>query len=49
MISVLALPQEILARPGMVEKVMAAFENPELREPEGPSRSELVDLLSDTT
>jgi 2-polyprenyl-6-methoxyphenol hydroxylase-like FAD-dependent oxidoreductase len=48
MISVLALPQEILGRPGMIEMVVAASKDRELREPEGPSRSELVEMLSDT-
>jgi 2-polyprenyl-6-methoxyphenol hydroxylase-like FAD-dependent oxidoreductase len=43
--SVLALPSEILARPGMMERVLAVAEGRELPQPAGPSRAELVALL----
>jgi hypothetical protein len=45
MLSVLTLPQEIMARPGMMEKVMAASEGHDVQQPEGPARDEIVALI----
>jgi len=47
MLSVLALPQEFMARPGMFEKVMNAAEGRELPDTPGPSREETLKILSD--
>jgi 2-polyprenyl-6-methoxyphenol hydroxylase-like FAD-dependent oxidoreductase len=46
MLSVLALPQEIMARPGMFEKVMGAGEGHDLPETDGPSREQTLKVLS---
>ena len=45
-ISALALPQEIMARPGMLEKVMAAAEGHELPPTLGPTREQTLKILS---
>jgi 2-polyprenyl-6-methoxyphenol hydroxylase-like FAD-dependent oxidoreductase len=45
MLSVLTLPQEIMARPGMFEKIMATAEGKELPAMSGPTRTELLALL----
>jgi 2-polyprenyl-6-methoxyphenol hydroxylase-like FAD-dependent oxidoreductase len=42
----LATPEEILSRPGMFEKVIAAADGRELGEAPHPSRAELLELLS---
>jgi hypothetical protein len=42
----LALPQEILARPGFLEKIDACRDAPEAMAIPAPSRTELVALLS---
>lgn len=47
MLSVLALPQEIMMRPGMIDKVMAAAEGREPPETEGPDREQLLKILAD--
>jgi hypothetical protein len=43
--SVLALPQEIMARPGMLEKVMTAAAGHEPPVTPGPTRPETLSLL----
>jgi 2-polyprenyl-6-methoxyphenol hydroxylase-like FAD-dependent oxidoreductase len=45
-LSVLALPKEILARPGMIEKVMDTASGREMPETPGPSREELLRILA---
>jgi 2-polyprenyl-6-methoxyphenol hydroxylase-like FAD-dependent oxidoreductase len=42
----LTLPQDVLARPGMIDKVLAASEGRAAPQTPGPSRAELVELLS---
>jgi 2-polyprenyl-6-methoxyphenol hydroxylase-like FAD-dependent oxidoreductase len=44
--SVLALPQEIMARPGMIEKVMAAAEGRDMPETPGPTREEVLKVIA---
>ncbi|MGZ4204861.1 MAG: FAD-dependent oxidoreductase [Actinomycetota bacterium] len=44
-LSVLTLPQEIMARPGMFEKVMAAAQGHDQLAMPGPTRAELLALL----
>src|SRR5579864_5619058 len=46
-LSALTLPQEIMARPGMLEKVMAAAEGREPPETPGPSREQTLKILSE--
>jgi hypothetical protein len=46
MLSVLALPQEFMARPGMFEKVMTAAEGHDLPETPGPTREQTLKILS---
>jgi hypothetical protein len=43
--SVLALPQEIFARPGMIDKVFAAAEGRQMQQPAGPTREDLAALI----
>jgi 2-polyprenyl-6-methoxyphenol hydroxylase-like FAD-dependent oxidoreductase len=45
MMSILALPHEIMARPGMFEKV-ASYADAELPRPGGPTRADLAALLT---
>jgi hypothetical protein len=42
----LATPEELLARPGMFEKVIAAADGKEPFVPPGPTREELLALLA---
>ncbi len=42
----LALPQDILARPGFLEKVDAYRDAPDAMQIPGPSRTDLVALLT---
>jgi len=44
--SVLALPQEIMARPGVVDRIMEVAGNHEALNPPGPSRDELLGMLA---
>jgi len=44
--SVLALPQEIMARPGVVDRIMEVAGNHEAVNPPGPSRDELLGMLA---
>jgi 2-polyprenyl-6-methoxyphenol hydroxylase-like FAD-dependent oxidoreductase len=46
MAAVLALPGEIFARPGMTERISAAAAGRQLPPPPGPSRTQLLALLS---
>jgi 2-polyprenyl-6-methoxyphenol hydroxylase-like FAD-dependent oxidoreductase len=46
MLSVLCLPQEFMARPGMAEKVMAVAEGREPPETPGPNREQTLKILS---
>jgi len=43
--SVLALPQEIMARPGVVDRIMQVASTHEAVIPPGPSREELLRML----
>lgn len=45
-VSLLALPQEIMARPGVVGRIMEVASNHEAVMPPGPSRAELVRMLA---
>jgi hypothetical protein len=45
-LSVMALPQEIMARPGMLDKVMSAAEGREPPPMPGPRRDELLKILA---
>ena len=47
MLSVLALPQEIMTRPGMIDRVLAAAEGREPQETPGPDREQLLKILAD--
>jgi 2-polyprenyl-6-methoxyphenol hydroxylase-like FAD-dependent oxidoreductase len=44
-VSVLALPEEVMARPGMVERIMEVASTHEAVIPPGPSRDELLQML----
>lgn len=44
--SLLALPQEVMARPGMLDHIMAVAGAHEAATPPGPSREELLRLLA---
>jgi flavin-dependent dehydrogenase len=44
--SVLALPQEVMARPGMVDRILEVAETHEAVNPLGPSRRELLRMLA---
>src|SRR5215469_5409117 len=44
--SVLALPQELMARPGVVDRIMEVAGNHEAVNPPGPSRDELLGMLA---
>jgi flavin-dependent dehydrogenase len=44
--SVLALPQEVMARPGMVDRILEVGETHEAVNPSGPSRQELLRMLA---
>jgi flavin-dependent dehydrogenase len=44
--SVLALPQEVMARPGMVDRILEVAETHEAVNPSGPSRQELLRMLA---
>ena len=44
--SVLALPQEVMARPGMVDRILEVVETHEAVNPSGPSRQELLRMLA---
>jgi hypothetical protein len=44
--SVLALPQEVMARPGMVDHIMEVAGAHEAFNPGGPSRQELLSMLA---
>lgn len=46
MLSVLALPQEFMARPGMFEKVMAAAEGHDVPVTPGPTREQTLKILT---
>ena len=46
MVAMLALPGQILARPGMTEQINAAAAGRQLPRPPGPSRTELLALLT---
>ena len=43
--SMLALPQEVLGRPGLVDRMMGVASTHEAVTPPGPSRKELLDML----
>jgi hypothetical protein len=43
--SVLALPQEVMARPGVVDRIMQVASTHEAVMPPGPSRDELLQIL----
>jgi 2-polyprenyl-6-methoxyphenol hydroxylase-like FAD-dependent oxidoreductase len=45
-VSMLALPQEVLARPGMVDRIMAVADVEAPVVPSGPSRDELLRMLA---
>jgi 2-polyprenyl-6-methoxyphenol hydroxylase-like FAD-dependent oxidoreductase len=45
-LSALTLPQEIMARPGMLEKVMSAAEGHEPPQTPGPNREQMLKVLS---
>jgi 2-polyprenyl-6-methoxyphenol hydroxylase-like FAD-dependent oxidoreductase len=45
-VSLLALPQEVLARPGMVDRIMAVADVAAPVVPQGPSRDELLRMLA---
>jgi hypothetical protein len=44
--SVLALPQEVIARLGLVDHIMEVAGTHEAVTPPGPSRKELLDMLA---
>jgi hypothetical protein len=44
--SLLALPQEVMARPGLVDRIMEVASTHEAVEPSGPSRDELLHMLA---
>ena len=44
--SLLALPQEVMARPGLVDRIMEVASTHEAVTPPGPSREELLDMLA---
>jgi len=44
--SVMALPQEVMARPGMVDRIVEVAGNHEEVNPPGPSRKELLGMLA---
>jgi len=44
--SLLALPQEVLARPGMVDRIMAVAGAQEAGAPNGLSRQDLLQMLA---
>ncbi|MBV8213672.1 MAG: FAD-dependent monooxygenase [Verrucomicrobia bacterium] len=44
--SVLALPQEVMARPGMVDRIVEVASTHEAVNPPGPSREELLSMLA---
>ena len=44
--SLLALPQEVMARPGLVDRMMEVASTHEAVTPPGPSREELLDMLA---
>jgi hypothetical protein len=44
--SVMALPQEVMARPGMVDRIMEVAGTHEAVNPPGPSRQELLGMLA---
>jgi hypothetical protein len=43
--SVLTLPAEIIARPGMIDKVKTAAEGREMPPPPGPSRARMLEII----
>jgi hypothetical protein len=44
--SLLALPQEVMARPGVVDRIMEVADAHEAFMPPGPSREELLHVLA---
>jgi hypothetical protein len=44
--SLLALPQEVMARPGMADRILAVAGAHEATTPPGPSRQELLQMLA---
>ena len=44
--SLLALPQEVLARPGMVDRILEVAATHDAVMPPGPSREELLHMLA---
>ena len=44
--SLLALPQEVMARPGVVDRIMEVAGTHEAVIPPGPSREELLHMLA---
>ena len=44
--SLLALPQEVIGRPGLVDRMMEVASTHEAVTPPGPSRKELLDMLA---
>ena len=44
--SLLALPQEVMARPGLVDRIMEVASTHEAVKPSGPSRDELLHMLA---
>jgi hypothetical protein len=44
--SLLALPQEVMARPGMVDRILEVAGTHEAVVPPGPSRQELLQMLA---
>jgi hypothetical protein len=44
--SLLALPQEVIGRPGLVDRIMEVASTHEAVTPPGPSRKELIDMLA---
>ena len=44
--SLLALPQEVMARPGLVDRIMEVAGTHEAVTPPGPSRQELLHMLA---
>jgi hypothetical protein len=44
--SVIALPQEVMARPGMVDRIVEVAGRHEAVNPPGPTREELLGMLA---
>jgi hypothetical protein len=44
--SVLTLPQEVMARPGLVDRIMEVASTHDAVTPPGPSREELLQMLA---